>query len=97
MRIVCSDSFLSLSSMTYIRYQNQMQHQFLYIGKGEVTPEMQFVRGLIDRKVCLFFMSIFYLSLSNYAMSQRKELDSRTSQVLEKQDVILKIKLLCVS
>lgn len=32
-----------------------MQHQFLYIGKGEVTPEMQFVRGLIDRKVCLFF------------------------------------------
>lgn len=42
-------------------------------------------------------MSIFYSSLSNYAMSQRKELDSRTSQVLEKQDVILKIKLLCVS
>lgn len=29
-------------------------------------------------------------------MSQRNELDSRTSQVLEKQDVILKIKLLCV-
>lgn len=58
MRIVCSNLFFSWSSVTYIRYQNQMQHQFLYIGKGEVTPEMQFVRGLIDRKVCLLFMSI---------------------------------------